>query len=91
MNRDRIKFRRWFKGNSYDVVIEKPRDMFVSEFLADYIFYYSLGSNYHMTMFIRDNGRPSGLDKKRLADIEIISVTQVSPVQTQEFKVGKIQ
>ncbi len=66
MMEEKIKFKKEFKGKEYSVHVTKLKDVFLSRYVADYLFYNCLKEKRTLKMFFRNEGPVSEYDLKKV-------------------------
>lgn len=74
-----IKFKKNYKDKNYEIFLKKKKDVFLSVYIADYIFYSSLKNKNDLKNFISREGRPSAHDlEKVLPFLEVEKIVELN-------------
>ena len=79
-----IRYKQSYKNNEYFVYVNKTKDVFISVYIARYLFLSQLKSVYPLRRFYLTEGRPSEHDKKEILPylnvVKIEHITNLEPL-----------
>lgn len=90
--RKRIKYKQDFKGKIYNVTVERPEDIELTLYLAEYLFLSQLKNESHLERFFTHEGRLSDYEKEKLKKVKVIKIEEVTQKEESPFKsFGKLK
>lgn len=86
-----IKFKQEYKKETFEVYVEKSKDVFVSVHTARYLFLSQFTSDYPVKEFFRLEGRPSEHTKREvLSHLKIMKIVRLTE-EKDLFKDGVLK
>jgi hypothetical protein len=71
-----IRYKKEFKNKQYYIYVEKTKEVFISIYISDYLFFNSLKNKYPLKHFFLTQGKPNESDK-----IEILPFLKVLKIE----------